>query len=214
MRKANPGMDTRLELGELEQSAVAELANIGLGHATTALSEITGRPLHMSIPYADSMKLEEIPLRLGEAEGLTVGIMMPIEGEAEGHIMFLTDWAGACQIWRFTIGSAPSGLAAIGDLEASAMLEIGNIINSSFLAAIADTTGLQIHSTPPYMAVDMAACILESVVVEASLDEHYALAIRTEIRDDGEAFEGFFLYIPTLEGLREAFRRLGLPEAA
>jgi chemotaxis protein CheC len=94
------------------------------------------------------------------------------------------------------------------------MLEIGNIINSSFLSAIADTTGMRLESTPPLMGIDMAASILGSVVVEASLGDHYALAIRTEIQDETGSFEGFFLYVPSVDGLRIAFRQLGIPEAA
>lgn len=207
-------MEGQMQLGALESSAVNEMANIGLGHATTSLASITSRPLHMSIPYAEPVALEQIPLRLSDAEGLAVGVAMEIAGEAEGHILFLTDWASAQTLFRLVTGSEPSSVDEVGPLESSAMLEIGNIINSSFLSAIADMTGMELASTPPFMAIDMAACILQSLVVEASLTEHYALAIRTEIQDEDSAIEGFFLYVPSLEGLKETFRRLGLPEAA
>jgi chemotaxis protein CheC len=184
-------MEQTLELGVMEQSVVKELANIGLGHATTALSNLTGRPFNMSVPFVESIALEEIPLQLGAQEGISVGITMPIAGDAEGHIMFLTDWESAQGLWTMLLGSAPSDPWGVGELEASAMLEIGNIINSSFLSAIADMTNL-----------------------EASFSEHYALAIRTEIHDLAGTFKGFFLYVPTMDGLKNAFRQLGLPEAA
>jgi chemotaxis protein CheC len=207
-------MEQTLELGVMEQSVVKELANIGLGHATTALANMTGRGFNMSIPYVEPMSLEEVPSRLGDPESLAVGITMPIAGEAEGHIVFIADWESAKSLWRMLLGMAPEDALSVGALEASAMLEIGNIINSSFLSAIADMTGMRLESTPPLMGVDMAASILTSVVAEASLEEHYALAIRTEIHDEAGSFKGFFLYVPTLVGLKEAFRRLGLPEAA
>lgn len=202
------------QLGVLEQSVVSELANIGLGHATTALASMTGRAFNMSVPYVESMALEQVPERLGAGEKLAVGITMPIEGEAEGHIVFLTSWESARSLWRMILGTAPEDNLVVGDMEASALLEVGNIINSSFLSAISDMTNMRMESTPPHMAVDMAASILQSVVVEASLVDHVALAIRTEIHDYQGSFEGFFLYIPTLDGLRTAFRKLGLPEAA
>ncbi|MGV3615092.1 MAG: chemotaxis protein CheC [Fimbriimonas sp.] len=207
-------MEQTLELGEMEQSVVKELANIGLGHATTALADMTGRAFNMSIPYVEPIALEEVPNRLGNAEEVSIGISMPIAGEAEGHIVFISDWESAQTLWRMLLGAAPADASGVGALEASAMLEIGNIINSSFLSAISDMTNMRLESTPPMMALDMAASILTSVVAEASLGEHYALAIRTEINDENGSFKGFFLYVPTLDGLRIAFRRLGLPEAA
>lgn len=207
-------MDGQFTLGVLESSALNELTNIGLGHATTALADITARPLHMSIPYAEPVALEHIPERLSDGEGLAVGVAMEIEGEAEGHILFLLDWNSARSLLSAVIGSAPEDPSQVGSLEASAMLEIGNIINSSFLSAIADMTQMELASTPPFMAIDMAACILESLVVEASLQDHYALAVRTEINDEQSSLEGFFLYMPSVDGLKETFRRLGLPEAA
>ena len=198
----------------MEQSVVKELANIGLGHATTALSNLTGRPFNMSVPFVESIALEEIPLHLGSQEGISVGITMPIAGDAEGHIMFLTDWESAQGLWRMLLGTAPEDPWAVGELEASAMLEIGNIINSSFLSAIADMTNLRMESTPPRMGIDMAIALLASVVAEASITEHYALAIRTEIHDLAGTFKGFFLYVPTIDGLKNAFRQLGISEAA
>ncbi|MBX3120076.1 MAG: chemotaxis protein CheC [Fimbriimonadaceae bacterium] len=203
-----------LKLGLLELSAVRELANIGLGHAMTALTELTGRSFNMSVPYAENVALTNLPEMLGDRDGINVGIYMPVEGDVEGHMAFLFPWAAAQRIWKMLLGSAPESIEDVSELEASAMLEVGNIINSSFLNAISDMTNYRLHATPPYVSVDYGVSILSAIVTEASYEEHAALAIETDIFDDQNEASGIFLYIPTVGGLKLMFNALGIVEAA
>lgn len=201
-------------LGLMELSAVRELSNIGLGHATTALSELTQRPFNMTVPNAESVAMDDIPERLGSDEQAFVGIYMPIEGEIGGHMAFLFPWASAQSLWRMLLGSAPESPAEVDEMYASATLEVGNIINSSFLNAISDMTGASLHATPPLMAIEMASAILQAIVSEASYRDHVALSIQTEIYDENGSVDGTFFYIPTVGGLHTLFARLGIAEAA
>lgn len=207
-------MASDLTLGLMELSAVKEMTNIGLGHATTALSEMTGKAFTMSVPDVESISLEAIPELLGGAEEFSAGIYMPIEGDVSGHIAFLMPWSSVQSMWRMLLGTEPGDPSEISEMDASALLEVGNIINSSFLNALADMTELSMHATPPYLAVEMSAAILDAIVVEASSRDHVALAIRTVIHDLEGSMEGFFVYIPSIGGLRHLFSKLGIAEAA
>jgi len=201
--------------GALQLSAVHELANIGLGHATTALSDLTGRRFNMSIPRVDSVPVSTLVELVGGAETVCVGVCMPIEGDIEGHIAFLFPWESAQRIWTMLIGTAPEDLGGVGELEASVMLEVGNILNSSFLNALADMTNLTLHATPPMVSVEMTCAIAESIVVQAEQRDVTALAVETAIFDQNdETTRGYFLCIPTVNGLRLLLNRLGVPEAA
>jgi chemotaxis protein CheC len=209
-------MDTSLgteDLGLLELSAVREITNIGLGHAITALTIMTQRPFNMSVPSAQSIAMTSLPSVLGD-ERVYVGIYMAVEGDVEGHMAFLFPWDSAMNLWAMILGSAPKEPGEVSEFEASALIEIGNIINGSFLNAIAEMTGFTLYATPPVLAVDMSFVILESIVAEASLGEHVALSIETEIFDEARTAGGMFLFIPTMGGLKKVFRALGLPEAA
>jgi chemotaxis protein CheC len=207
-------MASDLTLGLMEMSVVREMTNIGLGHATTALSQMTGKAFNMSIPDVESIALEQLPTLLGGGEVYAAGIYMPIDGDVGGHMAFFMPWPSARSLWQMLLGSAPSEPEEISELEASALLEIGNIINGSFLNAISDMTNLTMHATPPFLAVEMIGAILDAIVVEASASDHFALAIRTMIHDYDDSMEGFFVYIPAVDGLRRVFSSLGIPEAA
>lgn len=203
------------ELGLLETSAVKEMANIGLGSAMTALSQMTGRFFNMTIPRVETVNLDDIPDLMGDPMGVAVGIYMPVEGDVEGHMGFLFPWDSACELWKMLVGTSPETPGDVEELHASVALEIGNIINSSFLNAISDMTGLKLHATPPLVSLDLTASIASSIVVEALTSEVVALAIETQLFEiERESVTGFFVFIPTLDGLTKLFQGLGIPEAA
>lgn len=207
-------MASELKLGLMELSVVKEMTNIGLGNATTALAEMTSKAFNMSIPEVESISLEEIPGLLGGVEQFAAGIYMPIEGDVSGHIGFLLPWPSVQALWRLLLGAEPAAPEDVSEMDASTILEIGNIINGSFLNAIADMTNLSMHATPPLLAIEMTGAILDTIAVEASAYDHVALAIRCVISDYEGSFEGFFVYIPSVGGLRTLFASLGIAEAA
>jgi len=199
----------------MELSVVKEMANIGLGHATTALSDMTGKPFNMDIPNVDSVMVDTVPNLLGGTDDLTVSVYMPFVGDVDGHIAFLFPWESARALWTTLLGMAPATVEDVDEMSVSAMLEIGNIINSSFLNAIADMTGMRLEATPPLVSVDTSFSILSTIVAEAEMNEAAAIAIETSIRSvDDASMKGFFFCIPTMDGLRTMFQRLGIVEAA
>lgn len=199
-----------IPLGLMEASAVREMANIGLGHATTALAGMTGRTIDMSVPDAESVPLEDLPLMLG-GEELSVGVYMPIAGDIDGHVAFVLPWAGACRLWTMLLGAAPTDLDGVDALHASVLMEVGNIVDGGFLTAISDLTGLNLEATPPRLCIDMGVSVIGAIVCEAAESDAAALAVRTTISESGEALEGTFLFVPTLGGLRKLFNALGIP---
>lgn len=209
----NMGMQN--QFGLLEFSAIGEMANIGLGHATTALSEIAGKPFNMSIPSVESVALEQAHSLTGGPDELIVCTYMPFDGDANGHTAFLFPWKGACELWETLLGSHPENPEMVDELYASAMLEVGNILNSNFLNAIADMADVRMAALPPSVSIDSAMVILNSLVAEAEMNERVALAIETTIHPmDADEVQGVFLCIPDLKGLQVLFRKLGIEEAA
>lgn len=201
--------------GPVEESAVMELSNIGLGHAVTSLSEMTGRSFSMSVPSVTTVGLEAIPDLVGDPDALTVSIYMAVEGDVTGHLAFLFPWDSAQSLWRMVLGASPETIDDVDPLAASAILEIGNIINSSFLNAISDMCDLKLHATPPLVSVDSCAAIVGTITAEAEMADALALSVETAIFEhDNKETRGYFLCIPTLEGLNLIFQRLGIQEAA
>ncbi|MBS1717002.1 MAG: chemotaxis protein CheC [Armatimonadetes bacterium] len=200
-------------LNLLELSAVREISTIGLEHATTALSELTDRKLLISAPHAESLGIDDVSTLLGSAEAPAVGIYMEIAGDLEGHIAFFLSWDSALALWDILAGSRPKSFD-VSDKQVAALLEAGQKINESFLSAIAGMANLQLEARPPVLAIEMVGSIVESIAAEAEDKQSYLLSIKTRIRDEQGAIEGFFLYIPAAGGLQRLFQQLGIAEAA
>jgi chemotaxis protein CheC len=198
----------------LQLSAVKEVANIGLGHAATSLSDMTGKSFHITVPKIESVPVAELAYLLGGPEEVVVSVYMPFEGDIHGHIAFLFPWTGAQNLWQMLLGSHPDGLDTVGEMEASALLEVGNIINSSFLNAISDMTDLKMHATPPLMTAEMSASVIATIVAEAEMTDSVALAVETNLYEADSRTSGYFLCIPSESGLQTIFERLGISEAA
>lgn len=209
-------MDSRdsFELGTLELSAVHEMANIGLGHATTALAGMTSHPFTMSIPSVETTSLTAVPQHFGGPEAVAMATHMEFEGDAEGWLTFLMPWSSGVKLLEVIVGTSPATPWQISELETSALLEVGNIVNGSFLNAISDMTGLRLLATPPWVSIEMAGAAVSTVLAEAEQKDAFALSVQTSIRGETTEIEGTFLCIPTVESLNTLMVRLGLREAA
>ena len=203
------------ELNLMQMSAVREMANIGLGHATTALATMTGRPFNMEIPNVETVAIEDLPFKVGDPTEVAVGISMPIDGDVAGYTAFIFPWSSAQDLWSMLIGQRLEDPSEIDELSASVMLEIGNIVSSAFLNAISDMSELKLHATPPMVSVDFMASITATIVGEAELSDVVALTLETRLYDMNEnSTTGYFLCIPTKSGLDLLFERLGIADAA
>ena len=89
------------------------------------------------------------------------------------------------------------------------LVEIGNIIASSYLTALASLTNLKIQPSVPYIAVDMAASILSVPAIEFGLYGDNALLIQTEICAD-VAINGYFILMPEQDSYEKILRALGI----
>jgi chemotaxis protein CheC len=200
---------------QLQDSCLRELTNIGLGHATKALAELTGQRFNMKVP---SMTVTTVPESTGvfdDPEELTVAVSMPFVGAVEGQTAFFFPWDSACALSTLMTGSAPSGADAVDEMFGSTILEVGNILCSSFLNAISDMTGLRLEATPPAVSIDTATSIVSTLIVEACLQETSILTLETRIYEEGsQTLQGRFFCMPAASGLGLVFERLGVAEAA
>ena len=66
-----------LQLNTLELDALRETANIGAGHAATALSHMTNNTIMITVPTITIAALEDVPSRIASEEEPIVAVLMP-----------------------------------------------------------------------------------------------------------------------------------------
>jgi chemotaxis protein CheC len=189
---------------ELQLDALRELANIGSGTASTALSGMLGRSVDISVPRAQALPLAEAVAAAGDAEAEVTGIVLGIAGEMHGTVLLLVPPADADAICRM-LGVEPDG-----EFARSALGEIGNIVGTSYINALAAMTGMEIEPTPPATATDMLGAIVQSVLASAAMSGDVALLLDSNLVVEGEGCSIAFLLVPDQGGVELLLARLGL----
>ena len=82
-------MEDVRELKELQLDALKEVANIGAGHAATALSQLTSRTIMIAVPEVNIRPLEEVPELLGRPDEVIAAVLMHMMGDLTGRTLVL-----------------------------------------------------------------------------------------------------------------------------
>jgi chemotaxis protein CheC len=189
---------------DLQLDALRELANIGSGTAGTALSSMLGRSVDISVPNALVLPFAEAVEATGPAESEVTGIMLGVVGEMTGTVLLLVPPEDA----RTLCGML--GLEADSEYAESALGEIGNVVGSSYINALAAMTGLAIEPTPPATATDMLAAIVETVLAGHAVGGDAALLLDSQLRVEGEDCSISFVLVPDQGGVDQLLERLGM----
>lgn len=182
--------------------ALREVANIGAGHAATALSQITGQRIMISVPQINVTAIEDVPNQIGAAEEPVAAVAIRIEGDLTGLTLLVFPQPIAHRIASLMMGGRP--VTQLGAIEESALKESGNILSAAYLNALAEFLGMRILNSPPQLAVDMSDAVLSSTYVETSAGASHVFCVESEfqLQDDAAPLRGFFLLLPDPPSLR------------
>lgn len=206
----------RIDLGNLDNmqyDVLKELGNIGAGNATTALSKMINAKIDMRVPKVSLLGFSELSKAMGREEEIMAGILLLLEGDIDGMMMFLLDVDSARALVDSLMSretdESKKGSIEFDEMEFSALREIGNIITGSYLSALSDLTRLTIVSSVPSLHIDMAEAILSIPAIEFSKVGDKVLLIQTQFDDDSQ-ISGYFVLVPELESYDKILSSLGL----
>lgn len=197
-----------LSLKPMQLDALREVANIGAGHAATALSEMTGQPIMISVPTINIRPLEEVPPTIGGPEDPVAAVLMHMLGDLTGRTILVFPHATAIRLSELLLRREHAGGMALSALEESALKEAGNIISGAYMNALSDFMGLMLLPSPPSLAIDMARAVLTTAYLQFGADRDLVFCVETEftMTDAREVLRGVFLLLPDLPSLRAILR--------
>jgi chemotaxis protein CheC len=102
------------------------------------------------------------------------------------------------------------GVEAGTEIGVSALMEIGNIVGSSYINALGEMTGMELEPAPPAAATDMLGAIVETVLAERAGAGDSALLLDSDLVVEREDCSVSFLLVPDAGGVELMLGRLGL----
>lgn len=191
-------------LTERQLDALRELANIGSGSAATALSRMLARAVDISVPEALALPLAEAVDACGLPQETVAGVAIGVEGDLSATVLLLIGLEHADRLCRLL------GVDAGTEVGDSALREIGNIVGTSYLNALAAMTRLRLLPGPPQLGRDMLGAIVATLLAGIAGAEDLALVLDSELDVAGEPCTISFLLLPTAGAISELLAPLGL----
>lgn len=198
------------QINKMYPDVLSEIGNIGAGNATTAVANMLNVKINMSVPHVELTPVEKIVSAIGSEDEVVVGIMLGVEADITGSMMFLMDMPSAHHLVNRLMMRPVDYDADFDEMDLSAIKEIGNIIAGAYLSALSGLTNLKITPTVPYVAIDMAGAILSVPAIQFGMVGDNALMIKTEMGDDLD-ISGYYILMPEGDSYQKILAALGLP---
>ena len=200
------------ELGSMEIDTLREIGSIGTGNAASALSTMLDREIRITLPEVRIMGYNEAIEWIGGPESITAGVLVHISGQMSG-VMLATQ---SLEFINLALGSMLSehvdDYAQLGEIELSALVEIGNILISTFINALSGLADISLELTVPSITVDMQGAILAVPMVAYGGQTDYLMTIGGNFVCDGKEGPCRLLLSPDIRSLNFLLRKLGVME--
>lgn len=189
---------------ESQLDALRELANIASGTAATALSQMLRREVGLSVPRVLALSLVDAVEACGSPDESITSVVIPLEGDIAGVVLLLISTEGADALCRLL------GVEAGSEIGDSALREIGNILGTSCLNALASMTGLNLGPRPPHLTTDMLGAIVSSLALTQTKTTDLVLVLDSELDVADEPCSISIVLLPSDGGVSDLLTPLGL----
>jgi chemotaxis protein CheC len=203
-------MDAR-DLGPRQLDALREVANIGAGHAATALSQMVNTRIMVDIPEIKIVKLEDVGELIGPPDEIVSAVMMQLLGDVTGRTVQIFPWRTAVQLTSVLLEhpGAEKRPEDFGEAEQSALREISNVLVGAYINALSEFMGLMLIMSPPSIAIDTAQAVLTTSYLNFGDHHDYVFAVNTRLGMDTNTDLGaHFLLLPDDASLKVILRAL------
>jgi len=204
-------MSELTSLKPMQLDAIREVANIGAGHAATALSQMTGQTIMISVPTINVAAMEEVPPNITGPEEPVAAVLMTMLGDLTGRTLLVFPIPTAIRLAELLLRRPHTPNTELSELEQSALKEAGNILSGAYMNALSEFMGLMLLPSPPSFAIDMSRAVLTTAYLQFGTDRDFVFCVETEFHiDSGDGLRGDFLLLPDLASLKAIFDAIRL----
>ena len=188
------------DLNELQTDTITELANMAINRAAGKLSELTDRPVELSIPqirYFSSDMLEHF--LLNEAGPNAPCINQHFEGAYTGDAILTYPGNSAAQLAALLL-EEEKDIDALSEMEYSALIEVGNILINAFMGMISEVVETPFDFSIPQMFMPSKEVVQDILgkTMPADQDTKIAVLLDSEIAISGTSIAGNLAFLTDL----------------
>jgi len=181
---------------ESSLSEFHNVARLGVKKASEAINTLSSSALKLDVisaGVAPTARLSEIA---GNPEDLVAGIYITVSGNLPGHALLIFPYESALTLVDILLSRPMGSTKSLGEMEESVIQEVGNIVTSSYLTVLSNFYQCTMLPSPPSLAVDMAAAVIDSMLLNTGKFDEDTICIVTKFTGIRKSLRGFFLYVP------------------
>lgn len=204
------GLKSYDDLNSLELDTLKEVGSIGTGNAATSLSSLIGKPVRIMQPEVRIMEYNEAIELLGGPEEITAGVMVGMSGQMSGILLAVQQLEFVKLVLKSMLDVDVENYEQLGEMERSALTEVGNIMISTFINALSGLAGIDIDLTVPGFTIDMQGAIVTVPMAAYGGQSNYIMTIGGDFVCDGKKIPCRLLLSPDIRSLNFLLRKLGV----
>lgn len=204
------GIKTYEEMNELEIDILKEIGSIGGGNAATALSSMLNAKVNMSLPKVEILDFNEALVNVGDPEEVVAAILVEMSGELSGIMLFILTKEFSDEILFRMLGKTEADFFELAEIDSSVLMEIGNIVISSYITAMASLVNMSVELSVPQLAVNMLGGIMSVPIAMMGQHSDRIMMITGQFKIDGKALNSNMLLLPDVESLNVLMKKLGV----
>lgn len=198
------------EMNSEQIDALREVGSIGTGNAATALSALLQCEVRIPLPEVQVLEFNDAVEKLGGFETISAGIISSLSGEINGLMLALVQLDAINLILQHVMGKQIESYDDLGELESSAVIEVGNILISSFVNALSGLSGVKIAPSVPQLTIDMQGAIITVPMAAYGNQSDYIMLLGGSFLVDGKELPCRLLLAPDVRSLNYLLHRLGI----
>nr|WP_300167521.1 chemotaxis protein CheC [uncultured Flavonifractor sp.] len=198
------------DLNGLELDTIREMGSIGMGNAATALSSMLGCEVRIDLPEVRIMGYNEAIDWIGGPEVITAGVLVHMSGELNGIMLSVQQMEFVNLVLERMVGQTVENYEELTELDSSALVEVGNIMISTFINALCNLADISTRLTVPAFGVDMQGAILAVPMAEFGGQSDYIMTIGANFICGGREVPSRLLLSPDIRSLNFLLKKLGV----
>lgn len=201
-----------IKLTELQQDALGELLNIGMGRASASLSEMIGEEVELSVPRVDILPHNEAVTRVSENVGSEVtAVREKFKGAFWGDALLLFPGNQGLNLVRALLKDQCLPLEMLSEMEQEALTEVGNIILNACLGSLSNIFKQNLEfDLPQYSHGSCAAVLKQERSNTQQLKDEGVLLLQMNFSLEQTKVNGFLTLLMDVDSMHALSKQLSI----
>lgn len=196
-------------LSPAQLDLLRELANMGAGHAATALSRLTNRVIGMEVPEVELLPTPDVAALLGEEDAPLAAVQMDVAGDLNARIAQVFPGHTARRLTSIALAEPEVHFPArFDERRYHALQDIGREVVQAYLNAVSEFLGRRLLPSPPRVWTGGPDGLLDGLLAEHGSRREYVVCVKARLLIGADRLPAHVLLIPDEVSLTVILRAL------